>query len=40
MSIKVTPNFDNGEMDVVTKYKIVGIDAEPQQLSFALQPTR
>tara|TARA_R100000231_G_scaffold138002_1_gene115422 strand:- start:749 stop:1150 length:402 start_codon:yes stop_codon:yes gene_type:complete len=39
-SVKVTPNFDNNEFDCVINYDIIGIDVLPQQLSFALQPTR
>lgn len=40
ISVEVTPDYDNGELNAVVRYFIVGIDAEPQQLSFALQPTR
>ncbi len=36
----VQPNFDNGEYDISIRYDIVGIEATPQQLSFALQQTR
>lgn len=39
-SVKVTPNFDNNEMDVNITYDIIGIDVPRQQLEFALQPTR
>lgn len=39
-NVKVTPNFDNNAFDVVINYDIVGIDVLPQQLTFALQPTR
>jgi serine/threonine protein kinase len=35
-----TPDYDNGELNVTIRYYIVGIEAQPQQLSFALQPTR
>lgn len=38
--VEVNPNFDNNAFDVVIRYDIVGIDVAPQQLSFALQPTR
>ena len=38
--VKVSPNYDNHEFDVTVTYTIVGIDALPQQLTFALQPTR
>jgi phage baseplate assembly protein W len=36
----VAPNYDNNEFNVTISYFIVGIDALPQQLSFALQQTR
>mgnify|MGYP001194938578 FL=1 len=39
-NVKVTPNFDNNAFDVTINYDIVGIDVLPQQLTFALQPTR
>ena len=38
--VKVEPDFDNNEFNVTVTYDIVGIDALPQQLNFALQPTR
>ena len=38
--IDVVPDYDNGEFNVTLRYNIVGIDVLPQQLSFALQPTR
>lgn len=38
--VQVSANEDNHEFDVVIRYKIVGIDALPQSLSFALEPTR
>ena len=40
LQVDVTPDYDDGEFDVVITYKIVGVDAAAQQLSFALQPTR
>lgn len=40
ISVEVKPDYDNGELNVLIRYYIVGIDAQPQQLSFALQPTR
>jgi phage baseplate assembly protein W len=40
LEVVVTPNYDNGEFDVRVEYQIIGIDVLPQQLSFALQPTR
>jgi phage baseplate assembly protein W len=38
--VDVIPNYDNGEFHVTVNYEIVGIDVLPQELSFALQPTR
>ena len=38
--VKVKPNYDNHEFDVTVIYDVIGIDALPQQLNFALQPTR
>ena len=38
--VEVTPDYDNGEFNVEINYDIVGIDVLPQQLEFALQPTR
>ena len=38
--VKVEPDFDNNEFNVTGSYNIIGIDALPQQLNFALQPTR
>jgi phage baseplate assembly protein W len=40
IEVVVDPDYDNGIFNVIIKYLIVGIDALPQQLSFALQPTR
>ena len=34
------PDYDNNAYDVRITYDIVGIDVLPQQLEFALQPTR
>ena len=39
-NIDVVPDYDNGEFNVTIHYTIVGIDVLPQQLTFALQPTR
>ena len=39
-NVKVEPNYDNYEFDVTITYDIIGIDALPQQLNFALQSTR
>ena len=38
--VDVSPNQDNSEFNVTINYEIVGIDVLPQQLEFALQPTR
>ena len=38
--VVVQSNFDAGEYDISIRYDIVGIEATPQQLSFALQQTR
>ena len=38
--VKVVPDYDNNEFNVTVSYDIIGIDALPQQLNFALQPTR
>ena len=38
--VEVTPDYDKGEFNVELNYDIVGIDVLPQQLEFALQPTR
>ena len=40
IEVNVNPNYDNAEFNVTIRYYIVGIDVLPQQLSFALQPTR
>ena len=39
-NVEVSPDYDNGEFNVTINYDIVGIDLLPQQLQFALQPTR
>ena len=38
--VEVFPDYDNSEFNVTIRYKIIGIDVQPQQLSFVLQPTR
>ena len=38
--VAVKPHYDNNEFDVTVSYDVIGIDALPQQLNFALQPTR
>jgi len=40
VKIKVEPNFDSNQFDVTIIYNIIGVEALPQQLSFALIPTR
>jgi phage baseplate assembly protein W len=40
IDVDVNTNYDNYEFNVTIKYYIVGVDVLPQQLSFALQPTR
>ncbi len=40
IDVSVNPNYDSNEFNVTIRYKIVGIDVSPQQLAFALQPTR
>ena len=40
LNTKVSANPDSYEFDVAITYEIDGIEAEAQQLSFALQPTR
>ena len=40
IAVDAVPDFDGNAFDVVIKYNIIGIDALPQQLAFALQPTR
>ena len=40
VSVKATPDYEGNAFDVVITYNIIGIDASPQQLAFALQPTR
>ena len=38
--VKVKGDPDNNEFNVTITYNIIGIDALPQQLNFALQQTR
>jgi hypothetical protein len=40
IAVEVNPNYDENAYDVVIRYNIIGIEALPQQLTFALQPTR
>ena len=39
-SVIVAPNPDAYEFNVTITYNIVGIESDPQQLQFALEPTR
>ena len=36
----VDPDYDNNTFNVSLTYKIIGVDAPPQKLSFSLQTTR
>lgn len=40
ISVKSTPNYDEGAFDVKISYAIVGIDIPPQSLQFVLLPNR
>ena len=40
INVEVFPNFDNNAFDVLIVYDIIGADAPPQELQFALQSTR
>ena len=40
INVVVNPDYDNNNFNVTVNYYIIGIDVLPQQLSFALQPTR
>ena len=40
MDVIALPGFDNNAFDVTIKYEVIGADVPPQQLEFALQPTR
>ena len=40
LDVQAFPNFDNTQFDVNITYEIIGSDIEPQDLQFALQPTR
>ncbi len=37
---EVSPDSDNNSFDVTIVYEIVGLDIDPQEISFVLQPTR
>lgn len=38
--VTASPNYDNNAIDIRIVYRIIGIDALPQQLNIALQPVR
>ena len=40
LDVQAFPNFDNNQFDVSITYEIIGSDIPPQELQFALQPTR
>ena len=40
IDVKVDPNFDENQFDVIITYRIVGVDIPPSQLEFALLPSR
>ena len=40
LDVESIPNFDNNQYDVNIVYIIVGSEIPPQELQFALQPTR
>ena len=40
LDVEAFPNFDNNQFDVTIIYEIIGSDIPPQELQFALQPTR
>ena len=40
LNVRAFPNFDNNQFDVNIVYEIIGSDIPPQELQFALQPTR
>ena len=39
-SVRVNPDFDGNQYDVIITYEIIGADILEQQLEFVLQPTR
>ena len=40
IDVFVSSNFDENELNVTIQYYVVGADILPQELTFALQPTR
>ena len=39
-NVKVNPDFDSNQYDVIISYFVVGADIPEQELEFVLQPTR
>ena len=40
LKVKVTPNYNKNEYDIIINFKVIGIEIDPQQLQFALELTR
>ena len=40
LTVSVNANIDSYSMDVLIAYQVIGIDIQPQELSFVLIPTR
>ena len=40
INVEAFPDFDNNGFDVIITYNIIGADVPPQELQFALLPTR
>jgi phage baseplate assembly protein W len=40
ISVDVIPDYEENSYNIIIRYKIVGINATPQELSFVLLPTR
>lgn len=38
--VSVNPDYENGEFNVDISYEVKGIDLNPQNLTFVLEPTR
>ena len=39
IEVQTIPDYDNGAIDVIINYRIIGVDVPAQQLEFVLQPT-
>lgn len=39
-NVKIIPNFDENQFDVIIKYLIIGAEVPAQELQFVLVPTR